>query len=353
MNLQDRFQFDLPPKDSFQCALPPGAIPLGAMPAKDCPRRHGALGFSALWRLQCQAIEVIPAGIAHWPKRARFMILALFAGFMAPIAARAAAPVVDSVSAAARGNEHLTLLDVTFTFHDAENDPCYLAIWGFDAATLEYIPMQRWVEGGIFDRVYPPGTYTFSWIASADFGGRSASNFKVYVRASDAGRIAPGRFMVMDVSGGPSAASYPVSIVDYVDVRLDANKTDKIVFRELPDGSWAGVYEVTQRQYERVTGLNPSNFANNPKRPVRKRHGMTLLEAAIIAAALSKSCATRQVCLDLICPSKRNGNTPAAPERLMTSMISPKTGARARATRRRLGDWRGMATGQPTAPPTM
>ncbi len=38
--------------------------------------------------------------------------------------------------------------------------------------------------------------------------------------------------------------------------------------RPLPEGGWLGETEVSQAQYERVMGLNPSHFLGNPERPV-------------------------------------------------------------------------------------
>ena len=49
--------------------------------------------------------------------------------------AHAADPVVDSVSWVARGNEHVTLVDVTFSFSDADGYDCWLALFGHDEIT--------------------------------------------------------------------------------------------------------------------------------------------------------------------------------------------------------------------------
>lgn len=201
----------------------------------------------------------------------------------APGMALAADPVVSNVSFSVRGNEHITLVDVTFTLADADGDACWLHLWGHDAAinTTEaaeatgrvYYPMCTFLRDGVFieSERFAPGTHTLTWLASVDCEETApiaASQFQAFVRASDRGRIAPGRFCVIDVSSGPSSPSYPVQYVPYVDVFQDACKTDKIVLRELPNGSWMGVYEVTQRQYQRVTGLTPSSAANKPTRPV-------------------------------------------------------------------------------------
>jgi formylglycine-generating enzyme required for sulfatase activity len=117
---------------------------------------------------------------------------------------------------------------------------------------------------------FAPGTHTLTWLPGGDWGDRDFGQIVAYVRASDTGRCAPGRFLVIDLSVGANATSYPKEYKDFVDVRQDVYKTDKLVLRELPNGSWAGVFEVTQRQYQLVTGLPPSSFNGNPKRPVEQ-----------------------------------------------------------------------------------
>ena len=118
-------------------------------------------------------------------------------------------------------------------------------------------------------------------------------------------RAAAALYMVIDLSGGPDASSYPVSY--YLDVPeggwTDEYKTSKLVLRRiepgsfqmgcpesqfsdvwrdydtqehqvtLTDGFWMGVFQVTQRQWELVTGTNPSYFSNRScysSRPVEQ-----------------------------------------------------------------------------------
>jgi formylglycine-generating enzyme required for sulfatase activity len=97
--------------------------------------------------------------------------------------------------------------------------------------------------------------------------------------------------MVIDLSGGPSASSYPVSYLSAVPSGgwSDTYKTTKLVMRRIPKGSFTmgspsgelgrysdetqhpvtltkdfyiGVFEVTQRQWELVMGNRPSYFNN-------------------------------------------------------------------------------------------
>jgi len=104
-----------------------------------------------------------------------------------------------------------------------------------------------------------------------------------------------GDYMVINVSGGTNAATYPVTyyltLADLPDgANSDVYKTDKILFRLIPKGTFTmgyratdypgavdeglhqvtltkdfyiGVFEVTQRQWELVMGDRPSYFTNS------------------------------------------------------------------------------------------
>jgi large repetitive protein len=184
-------------------------------------------------------------------------------------AAMGAAPVMQSVSWTKSGNEYVTLVEVTFTFSDADGDECWVALWGHDELTRQHFPMQSFADmSDIANQKFLPGTHTLKWIANTSGGGRTSDNFQVFARVSDTGRVAAGQYLVIDVSGGAAATSYPVSYVDYIDVTDDEYKTDKIVLRELSNGSYWSVYEITQQQYESVTNATPSSFGGNPMRPV-------------------------------------------------------------------------------------
>ncbi len=106
-------------------------------------------------------------------------------------------------------------------------------------------------------------------------------------------RIESELFMVVDLSEGPDARKYPVSYLDAVPEGgwPDEFKTTKLVLRRIPPGTflmgsptnefgrlfrseaqqeitisqpfYIGVFEVTQKQWERVMGTWPSYF-NNP-----------------------------------------------------------------------------------------
>lgn len=79
-------------------------------------------------------------------------------------------------------------------------------------------------------------------------------------------------YCIVDVFGGPQAAYYPVSYTNVIPGRCwsDDYKTSKIVLKKVvvdskestrvgPRSYYLGVFEITQSQYEMVTGRNPSS----------------------------------------------------------------------------------------------
>lgn len=109
---------------------------------------------------------------------------------------------------------------------------------------------------------------------------------------------ATGDYLVVDISGGPTAETWPVSYLDAVPPGgwADEYKTTKLVLRRIPAGTFTmgspaselgriiyepqhavtltmgfyiGVFEVTQKQWERVMGTWPSWFTNASYRETR------------------------------------------------------------------------------------
>ena len=97
----------------------------------------------------------------------------------------------------------------------------------------------------------------------------------------------PPLYLVIDLSGGADAASYPVAELDAEPeggFNTDEYKTTKLVLRRIDPGTflmsgqyettlttpfYIGVFEVTQEQWQLVTGSNPSYFSGD-KRPVER-----------------------------------------------------------------------------------
>ncbi len=128
------------------------------------------------------------------------------------------------------------------------------------------------------------------WDTGADWNGQAADlSLSVFVLP---------RYLVIDLSGGTNATSYPVSYLDAVPSGgwTDAHKTTKLVLRCIPSGSFTmgspshelghrdnetqhhvtltedfymGVFELTQRQWELVMGNKPSNDKSD-KYPVER-----------------------------------------------------------------------------------
>lgn len=105
-----------------------------------------------------------------------------------------------------------------------------------------------------------------------------------------------GDYLVLDLSSGPTATNYPVYYLKGVPANgwTDEFKTYKLVLRRIPAGTfimgsmatnttkhqvtltepfYIGVFEVTQKQWERVIGTWPSSFTNascRESRPVER-----------------------------------------------------------------------------------
>lgn len=118
-----------------------------------------------------------------------------------------------------------------------------------------------------------PGTYNWVWDATADLGEGTVLE-KVVVEGK-AVAYEP-LYMVIDLSGGSSAKSYPVSYLDAVPSGGwgNAYKGKKLVVRRVLKGSnsvagsmstdmWVGIFEVTQLQYRQVMDKSPSSYAGD------------------------------------------------------------------------------------------
>ena len=98
------------------------------------------------------------------------------------------------------------------------------------------------------------------------------------MRVADAPVATDGTYLVIDLSGGPTSITYPVSYLNSVPnggVWPDEYKTSKLVLRKIPAGKvkgisitkpfYCGVFEVTQRQYELVMGENPTQYRGDKR----------------------------------------------------------------------------------------
>ena len=129
------------------------------------------------------------------------------------------------------------------------------------------------------------GEHHVVWDMKADGLSFYSTNIKfkvVYSRKLDVSK----KYYVIDLSAGKDALKYPVTYLDDVPVGgwTDEHKTTKLVLRLIEPGSfkmggsydvtltkpyYMGVFEVTQKQYELVTGNKPSNWSGDTL-PVEK-----------------------------------------------------------------------------------
>ena len=133
------------------------------------------------------------------------------------------------------------------------------------------------------------------WNTTADGSGTSYAAGGTYTANAAVTLYAkwtePGAYLVIDLSGGTGASSYPVTYLSAMPSGgwTDEYKTTKLVMRKIPKGSFTmgspsgelgqlsdetqhtvtltkdfyiGVFEVTQRQWELVMGNRPSYFNN-------------------------------------------------------------------------------------------
>ncbi len=126
------------------------------------------------------------------------------------------------------------------------------------------------------------------WNAGADWDGNVAELMLSVVGAVASSGSGGGTYLVIDLSGGTAATSYPVSSLSSLPNPVpDEYKTTKLVLRRIPAGSFTmgspsgevgrdgdeqqhsvtlsddfymGVFELTQRQWELVMGNTPSRY---------------------------------------------------------------------------------------------
>ena len=129
------------------------------------------------------------------------------------------------------------------------------------------------------DRALTAGTHKFVWDMNAEGLTFKSSNVVFNVSCE----TTPATYCVIDLSAGANATSYPVTYLASPPsggFNVDAYKTTKLVLKRLEAGTFkmhgssnvtltkplfCGLFEVTQRQYELVTGTNPCSSTSYGK----------------------------------------------------------------------------------------
>ena len=148
----------------------------------------------------------------------------------------------------------------------------------------------RAISGDGANAPVKPGKHRMTWDVTADYPGFNSTAFTVKMTALTGG--AP--YMVVDLSGGVDALSYPVSYLSSVPAGgwTDEYKTTKLVLRLIPPGTfmmgspsdelgrncdltetlhqviltkpfYIGIFELTQKQWQLVMGESKPSSSNN------------------------------------------------------------------------------------------
>lgn len=188
-------------------------------------------------------------------------------------------------------------VDIDYTLTTApEGTKASISVSGHDGVLNRTLTATSLSGVGADGSAVEAGTYRITWDVGVDYQNFHTKDFTVDVTATvveeEEKPLKDGLYLVIDLSGGVNAASYPVSYLDDVPSGgwTDEYKTTKLVLRKIPAGTfmmgspedelgrdseevqhqvtiskpfYMGVFEVTQRQYELVMGTRPSYFNND------------------------------------------------------------------------------------------
>ena len=129
-----------------------------------------------------------------------------------------------------------------------------------------------------------PGRHRLTWDADVDLPNVKLPRISFSVLANLTGETDTAEYLVIDLSEGVEATAYPVSTRTGVPEGgwTDEYKSTKLVLRRCPAGAdllgrytltkdfYAGVFEVTEKQWELVMGENPSSYKRGDTYPVER-----------------------------------------------------------------------------------
>ena len=221
-------------------------------------------------------------------------------GMMA-VACWAGKPTVSNVRAVQR--EDLSkIVDVYYDVSDPDGDMLTITAGISEPFDINHMPTipnpahdginMASATGDIGAGVTPGANKHIVWNAGADYSERWSDKLRVWVAASDAPSAPPDLYLVIDLSAGTNAVSYPVEQLSAPPAGgwTMLHKTERLVLRKVMAGEFLmgsptnelgrtadetqhrvvlshdfhiGVFEVTQRQWELVMGTRPSYFTND------------------------------------------------------------------------------------------
>ena len=163
----------------------------------------------------------------------------------------------------------------------------------------EFLGFYQDAPEGTEGQVFGIGKHTAIWTPTdSRLENVNTDTFKIRVDAIERNKDDV-RYMVIDLSEGPEATNYPVEFISANEAPYEWSstyKTTKLVLRLIEPGTfmmgspesdpdrlsnetqhqvtltksfYIGVFEVTQKQYELITGNNPSEYGGD-KRPVER-----------------------------------------------------------------------------------
>ena len=196
------------------------------------------------------------------------------------------------------------LVDVDFTVSGAESDGWGGPRFHIDVTAIYNGGKTAYARTFATEPVATVGVNRVTWNFGVDYPETAASNLTVSVTATPFGK-AEAIYMVIDLSGGPSATSYPVRYTTIppvvhpgIDGTNDPCKTTEMWLRRIPAGTtvqghgdtgsatdyrgylverlvcltndyYMAIFETTQQQWYQVYGQWPSSFSNAEHRATR------------------------------------------------------------------------------------
>lgn len=213
------------------------------------------------------------------------------------VACSASAVTVTDVSACQRYPWN-SLIDIDFTIGDASAD----AQFKIDVKA-SYLGDTRILDARTFvtEPVVKPGTRRITWDIGKDCQDFKADDLRVAVTASPFTNGTDGVYMVIDLSGGSNASSYPVRYTTTPPKHSvnaeDPCKTTEMWLKRIKCGSfmfckgfestgyfrvnltkdfYLSIFECTQQQWAQITGDWPSRFTNEQCRSTRPCESISL-----------------------------------------------------------------------------